>query len=119
MATFNLTIGGDTKSLILIDEGNFSSEYLLRESTKEYRMKVRHTKEKSTAGSPGLDRHNIDLTVRTYPTDANPNGSTDNAYAVIRSNPNSSGSDSADLGVALADVITNHASELVAWVSTI
>jgi hypothetical protein len=119
MATFDLNIGGETKSLILISEGNYSSEYLLRESDKEYRMKIRHTKEKPTNGGVALDRHNVDLTVRTYPTDANPLGSTDNAYVVIRSNPNSNGSGSADLGVSLSEVVTNHATELVAWVSTL
>lgn len=119
MATINLTIGGDPKSLLLIEEGNFSSEYLLKETTQEVRFKIRHSKEKAPPGGVAMDRHNVDLTVRTYPTAEMPNGSTDNAYVVIRSNPNSDGSMSADLGVALAEVLTAYATQLVAWAPTL
>jgi hypothetical protein len=119
MATINLTIGGDPKALLLIEEGNYSSEYLLKESTAEYRLKIRHSKEKAPPGGVAMDRHNVDLTVRTYPTALLPNGSTDNAYVVIRSNPNSDGSVAVDIAGVLAEVLTTYAAALVAWAPTL
>jgi len=119
MATINLDIGGVTKSLLLIEEGNYSSEYLLKGTLDEVRLKIRHSKEKAPPGGVALDRHNVDLTIRTYPTALLPNGSTDNAYIVIRSNPNSDGSVAVDIANTLASVLVAYAEQLVAWAPTL
>lgn len=54
-------VGGD-KVLIKINQDQYSSEYLLRESLGEYRAKIRHTKVGPTAARPyEADRHNFEV----------------------------------------------------------
>lgn len=120
MTTFDLVLS-DTETVVLnqITEGNYSSEYFTRTSTAEYRMKVRHTKEKATGALPALDRHNIELTVRTFPSSTLPLGATNSVYAVIRSNPNSDGTDAIKLAVGLSNALFTNAAGLVGWSSTL
>jgi len=112
-------IGGTSYDLVLISEGNFSSEYLARTSSNEVRMKIRHTKEKAVKGAVPLDRHNVELSVTTFPTTGNVNGSFDQAYVVIRSNPASDGASSVDISTALASVVSDNANEIVGWQSAL
>ena len=54
-------VGGD-KVLVKISEQNYSSEYLLRSATDEYRARIRHTKVGPTATRPyTADRHNFEV----------------------------------------------------------
>jgi hypothetical protein len=117
MADLTVTIAGTERTLNQISEGGGASEYLLRTATVEYRLLFRHSKEKSVKGAVPLDRHNIELTARTYPTDANPLGSIDQAYVVIRSNPNSDGSSSIAIAETLSAILFNQAEGLVQWIT--
>lgn len=77
--------GGGSKTLVKINQDTYSSEYYLRESTAEYRMKIRHTK--STSGGQALDRHNVEITKVTF---AVPNTSPEyiqKAYFVFEAPP--------------------------------
>lgn len=117
--TLPATIGGTSYSLVQITEGNYSSEYLTRSEANEVRLKVRHSSEKPTKGAVALDRHNVELSVRTFPTAEKPLGAFDQCYAIIRSDPNGSGSTAAALAVALAEIISGNADALVGWESTL
>lgn len=68
-ATFTL----GPKSLVRINQDQYSSEYYLRESDVEYRLRIRHQKVAPSAKYPlGLDRHNVELTETTFATSTVP-----------------------------------------------
>lgn len=54
-------VGGD-KILTRVKEQDYSSEFLLRSSTDEYRLRIRHTNSDATAQRPyKADRHNVEV----------------------------------------------------------
>lgn len=72
-ATLSITINAVAKVLNRINQDNYGSEYYLREATKAYRVKIRHSKVKATAATPyEQDRHNAELTITTFATSAVP-----------------------------------------------
>lgn len=68
--TIALTIAGASKTLTLINNDSYGSEYYLRESTQEFRMKIRHSKAK--VNSVSVDRHNVELTRLVFATASTP-----------------------------------------------
>lgn len=66
--TITITHNAVAKVLSKINQDNYSSEYLLRSATDEFRVKVRHATESSTKGSVPFERHNIELRVTTFAT---------------------------------------------------
>lgn len=122
MANTTQIYGIDGSTLITlnqISEGNYSSEYMARTSDAEYRIKVRHSKEKAVAGAVALDRHNVELTVRVFPSAEVPNGRTEQAYIVVRTDPNSDGSSSITMSEKFLGWATARLPDLVRWVSNI
>lgn len=74
-ATLDLTINGVTKSLKRVRDDGYSSEYLLRSSTEEYRAFVRHSIVKTQKTDPlyrDLERHNLEFTHRIFATATTP-----------------------------------------------
>lgn len=98
----------------MIAEGNYSAEYMKRTSTQEYRMQIRHTKEKGVGTKVGLDRHNVELKVRTFPTALLPAGREQTVYFVVRSDANTDGTEAAQLLMDLATFIVNRGNPSVA-----
>lgn len=84
---------GASKVLTLIKEGDYSSEYLLKDSASEFRLNIRHSKTKA-----GQDRHNVELVENVYPTTEVPLGRTRKFYFVIEN-------DVDDLSVANVDAV--------------
>lgn len=66
--TITITHNAVSKVLSKINQDNYSSEYLLRSATDEFRIKVRHSVESPQPGKVPFDRHNIELSVTTYAT---------------------------------------------------
>lgn len=66
--TISLTIGGSAKVLSKINQDQNSSEYFLKGATGEYRLRVKHSKDRVTSGAPQRDRHVMTLTETVYPT---------------------------------------------------
>lgn len=63
-----ITINAVAKNLIRINQDGYSSEYLLKEATGEYRLKIRHTSYLDKArGSRKVERHNVELVYTIYP----------------------------------------------------
>jgi hypothetical protein len=63
-----VTINAVAKNLIRINQDGYSSEYLLKEATGEYRAKLRNSsRTDSTRGGKVIDRHNIELVYTIYP----------------------------------------------------
>lgn len=58
-ATFTL----GAKTLVRINQDQYSSEYYFRETLAEYRLRIRHSRTAPSAKNPlGLDRHNVEFT---------------------------------------------------------
>jgi len=69
--TMALTVAGVAKTLTRINQDGYGAEYLLRESTLEYRVKIRH----GNASDPNKvtqDRHNVEITRRVFATATTP-----------------------------------------------
>jgi hypothetical protein len=62
-----ITINAVAKNLIRINQDGYSSEYLLKEATGEYRLRIRNSSytDKSRGGKK-VDRHNVELTYTIY-----------------------------------------------------
>jgi len=65
-----LTIAGSAKTLTLINQDQYGAEYYLRESTQEFRMKIRHSYAKGDNGQQ--PRHNVELTRVVFATATTP-----------------------------------------------
>lgn len=72
--TITLTHNSVARVLSKINQDNYSSEYLLRTSTNEYRLNVRHGQESvaKNSGVAPFERHNIELRVTTFATTTAP-----------------------------------------------
>jgi len=71
-ATLTLTVNSVAKVLNRINQDNFGSEYYLRASTEEYRMKIRHSKESPQVDGRYFDRHNVEVTHTVFASGGNP-----------------------------------------------
>nr|UJQ85686.1 MAG: putative coat protein [Leviviridae sp.] len=80
-----VTYNAVAKTLTRINQDGYGSEYLLREATQEFRMKIRHSKEGLQANGNQFDRHNVELTQTIYPTESAP-AVVRQAYVVLRNN---------------------------------
>lgn len=109
--------GGTAKNLTRVTQDNYGSEYLLRESTQEFRVKIRHTKETPRVGQPQLERHNFELTQTIYGTSGDPD-TVRQAYLVLRNSKNDVAGDVSDLGEALSYFLDQaHFLDLIGWVN--
>jgi len=52
--------GGDI-TLKKINQDGYSSEYLFRDGTGQYRARIRHTKTAANGTRPAYDRHNLEV----------------------------------------------------------
>lgn len=63
-----ITVDAVAKNLIRINQDGYSSEYLLKETSGQYKVKIRNSSyvDKSRGGKR-VDRHNIELIHEIYP----------------------------------------------------
>lgn len=67
-ATLTVTINAVAKVLTRIADDGYSSEYLLRGTLDEFRLKIRHSSyTDAKRGGKVVDRHNVELTHTVYP----------------------------------------------------
>lgn len=62
-----ITINGAAKSLVRIRHDQYSSEYLLRTSTEEFRLNIRNTSYIDKRQKVLRDRHNVELVHTVFP----------------------------------------------------
>lgn len=62
-----ITINGSGKALVRINQDGYSSEYLLRTTTEEFRLKIRNTSRFDKARGVQVDRHNAELVHTIFP----------------------------------------------------
>lgn len=82
--TITITINSVAKVLSRINQDAYGSEYRLRESTGEFRLRIRNTtySDKTRSGVK-VDRHNVELIQETYPVSPAVNSTILKAYTVF------------------------------------
>lgn len=115
--------GGTAKTLPLINQDQYGSEYYLDDTTVTYRAKVRHSRDVVKPGAQAFDRHSVTFTRYLKPvTNTNPPapGSTSEITFTIRNDPNGVSSDIIDVSEALSFYMVKAggiAAKLIGWES--
>jgi len=99
--TLVLTLGATPVTLVRINQDNYSSEYLYKDSVEQYRVRIRHTKVAAKNGRPEYDRHNFECTRTTFETDTVA-AYDHKVYYVIEHKPS-------DMDIELEVAVFNHA----------
>lgn len=86
-----------SKTLTKINTPSYASEYLYKDSTEEYRVKVRHSKTNA-----GFDRHNVEVIHTVWGTGGDPD-TVRKSYVVAELLPND---DTVALSAALCAFLT-------------
>lgn len=112
--------GGTAKTLPLINQDGYSSEYFLDEGLVTYRAKVRHTRDNVKIGTQNFDRHSVTFSRFVKPTEALPLGSLSEIIFTIRNDPNGVVADTIDLSEAMSFYMVKAggiAAKLLGWES--
>lgn len=121
-ATLVLTLdgsGGTAKTLPLVNQDGYSSEYFLDDTTVTYRAKVRHSHDTVKSGSQAFDRHTVTFIRYLKPVGSTP-GSQSEVTFTIRNDPNGTLSDVIDVSEAMSFYMVKAggiASKLLGWES--
>lgn len=78
-----LTINGVGKNLVRINQDKYSSEFLLRTATDEFRLKIRNTTYLDKSRGVNIDRHNAELVHTVFPVAPATLSSVRKTYVVI------------------------------------
>ncbi len=65
--TITITINSVAKNLVRINQDGYASEYFLRETTGDFRLRIRHTNYTHKTTGKVIDRHNVELVQTVYP----------------------------------------------------
>lgn len=112
--------GGTAKTLPLINQDGYSSEYFLDEGLITYRAKVRHSRDNVKVGTQPFDRHTVTFSRFVKPTSALPLGSLTEVIYTIRTDPNGVAADIIDLSEAMSFYMVKAggvAAKLLGWES--
>jgi len=112
--------GGTAKTLPLINQDGYSSEYFLDEATVQWRAKVRHSTDNVKAGTQSFDRHTVTFSRFLKPTATYPLGLTTEVIYTIRMNASEVASDIIDLSEAMSFYMVKAggiAAKLLGWES--
>jgi hypothetical protein len=63
----SITIDGVAKTLVRINQDSYSSEYLLRLTTGEYRLRIRNSSYLDKKRNVPIDRHNVEFVQTIFP----------------------------------------------------
>jgi hypothetical protein len=112
--------GGTAKTLPLINQDGYSSEYFLDEGLVTYRAKVRHSRDNVKLGTQPFDRHTVTFSKQVKPTEAIPLGSLSEVIYTIRNDPNGVPADIIDVSEAMSFYMVKAgavAAKLLGWES--
>lgn len=116
--TLTVTINAVAKVLNRIADDGYTSEYLLRGTLDEFRVKIRHSSYTDAKRAVTIERHNVELSQTIYPVAPSTKSLVRKAYTVLENETGDAGTDlnNFDLGfVALFS--STHVSELNNWIS--
>jgi hypothetical protein len=117
--TITITINSAPKVLNRINQDKYSSEYLLRGTTDEFRLKIRHSSYvDKTRGGKVIDRHNVELTNTVYGVSPSFVPTVRKAYVVLE-NENADGvSEPLNFDLGFAGFLTSaNCTKLINWES--
>jgi hypothetical protein len=111
--------GGTAKTLPLINQDGYTSEYFLDDTLVTYRAKVRHSRDTVKAGTQAYDRHTVTFTRYLKPT-VSASGSQSEVSFTVRNDPNGTASDIIDISEAMSFYMVKAggvAAKLLGWES--
>jgi hypothetical protein len=94
--------GGTAKTLPLINQDGYSSEYFLDEATVQWRAIVRHSTDNVKAGTQDYARHSVTFERYLKPTTTFPLGQRSQIIFTIRASVNDVTSDVVDVSEAMS-----------------
>jgi hypothetical protein len=94
--------GGTVKTLPLVNQDNYSSEYYLDETLVWWKAKVKHSTDSVKAGTQAFDRHSVTFQRFLKPTTTYPLGLLTEVIFTIRNSPNEVASDIIDVSEAMS-----------------
>jgi uncharacterized protein YfdQ (DUF2303 family) len=109
-----ITVDGVAHNLSRINQDNFTSVYLKKDTNVEYRLTIRHSYE-GKAGNGQIERHNCEFMITTWDVDGN--STVEQAYVVMRTPRGGDASAQVDLATGLMAFVTTNAAALVGWES--
>jgi hypothetical protein len=94
--------GGTAKTLPLINQDGYTSEYFLDEGLVTYRARVRHSRDNVKVGTQKFDRHTVTFSRFVKPTSTLLNGSLSEISFTIRNDPDGVPADIIDVAEAMS-----------------
>jgi hypothetical protein len=94
--------GGTVKTLPLINQDGYTSEYFLDEGLVTYRARVRHSRDNVKVGTQKFDRHTVTFSRFVKPTSTLLNGSLSEISFTIRNDPDGVPADIIDVAEAMS-----------------
>jgi hypothetical protein len=94
--------GGTAKTLPLVNQDNYSSEYFLDEATIQWRATVRHSTDSVKAGTQDYARHTVTFERFLKPTTTYPLGQRSQVIFTLRHSVNDVASDVIDVSEAMS-----------------
>lgn len=105
--TITITINAVAKVLTKINQDSYSSEYLLRETTGDFRLRLRNSSyTDKTRGGRKIDRHNVELVQTIYPVAPAVYNVINKFYAVFENEPGVAVVDAAKFSAGTAAFLT-------------
>lgn len=112
-----LTVNAVAKNLVRINQDNYGSEYYLRETTQDWRVKIRHSEDRTVTGSGKVHRSNIQVIQTVFGVAPAP----DNVRSISITVTNGKADTAVDvgyLGAALsALMVAGRYEDLVGWLN--
>jgi hypothetical protein len=116
--TLTVTINAVAKVLNRIADDGYTSEYLLRGTLDEFRVKIRHSSYTDAKRGVVIERHNVELTQTIYPVSPSTKSTVRKAYLVLENETGDAGTDLLNFDLGFVGVFTStHITELNNWIS--
>jgi hypothetical protein len=103
---FSVTINSVAKSLVKVNQDQYSSEYRLRSSTDELRLAIRNTNYTDKKRGVSVDRHNVELVQEVFPVSPATKSTIRKTYMVMENDKGDSLADPVYLASALLTALT-------------
>nr|QDH89702.1 MAG: hypothetical protein H1RhizoLitter1382_000003 [Leviviridae sp.] len=98
-----LTVNAVAKALQKINMDKYSSEYLLRSTTEEYRLFIRNSSRFDKARGVQIDRHNVEFRWTVFPVAPATRSYVRRMYAVVENEVGDTTVDPVNLAIALCN----------------
>lgn len=106
--TITITINAVAKVLTRINTGeNYASEYLLRGTLDEFRLRIRHSSYTDKSRGQKMDRHNVEFTQTVYPVAPSTVSTVRKAYVVLENQGTDAVTDSLNFDLGFVGFLTS------------